>query len=262
MVRSPEAERSPPPRARPLVIEARKLTKHYGHVRALEDVDFSLAEGEVHALVGDNGAGKSTLVKIIAGATAATSGELYLDGQIVDFHSPDGPLAAGISTVYQNLALVGCRSIADNLFLGRELTRLGFLRKRRMVREAREMLGELRQVNITNPRAKVEDLSGGQRQAVAIARSIRLGTRILILDEPTAALGVRESQGVLELIDSLRSDERSILVISHNLSHVFAVADRITVLRGGRRVGTVDKAVTSPDEIVGMITAASGKAYA
>jgi ABC-type sugar transport system ATPase subunit len=211
----------------------------------------------VHALVGDNGAGKSTLVKIIAGALTPTTGQVILDGRPVEWAKPTEPLKAGISTVYQNLALVGCRSIASNLFLGREPTRFGFVQAREMRRGAKEMLSALRQMNVTDIDANVEDLSGGQRQAVAIARGVRLGSRVLILDEPTAALGVRESRGVLDLLRSLRSEHRTVLIVSHNLAHVFEVCDRITVLRGGTKAGTVDRLASDHDEVVKMITGSS-----
>jgi fructose transport system ATP-binding protein len=236
------------------IIEAMNISKSFGHIQALRDVTVDLRPGEVHALVGDNGAGKSTLAKIIAGAIKPTSGHVLLDGGLVDFSEPTEAIKAGISTVYQNLALVGCRSIAANLFLGREPTRYGVVQRGEMKRGALEMLSALRQMNVTDINANVEDLSGGQRQAVAIARGVRLGSRVLILDEPTAALGVRESRGVLELLQGLRSEHRTMLIISHNLAHVFEVCDRITVLRGGRKAGTVDKAASDADEVVKMIT--------
>ena len=236
------------------IISVRGIRKFYGHVEALRGVDLDLMPGEVHALVGDNGAGKSTLVKIIAGAIQATEGEIFLDGRHVNFTQPSEALAAGISTVYQSLALVGCRSIAANLFLGREPSRFGFVRSREMNAKAEQMLTDLRQLNITEIHAEVDDLSGGQRQAVAIARGVRLGQRVLILDEPTAALGVREAAGVLELIRTLRGSERTLLLISHNLQHVFDVSDRITVLRAGRKVGTMRREQTTSDQIVAMIT--------
>jgi ABC-type sugar transport system ATPase subunit len=239
------------------IIAVRGIRKFYGHVEALRGVDLELMPGEVHALVGDNGAGKSTLVKIISGAIQATEGEVLLDGRRVHFAEPSEALAAGISTVYQSLALVGCRTIAANLFLGREPSRFGFVRSREMNAKAEEMLTELKQLNITEIHAEVDDLSGGQRQAVAIARGVRLGQRVLILDEPTAALGVREAAGVLELIRALRGSQRTLLLISHNLQHVFDVSDRITVLRAGRIVGTVIRAQTTSDQIVSMITGSS-----
>ncbi len=240
-------------RLRPIV-EGQNISKSFGHVKALDDVSIDLCSGEIHALVGDNGAGKSTLVKIIAGAIRPTSGHVLLDGERVDFAEPTAAIAAGISTVYQNLALVGCRSIAANLYLGREPSRYGVVQSREMKRGAREMLSALRQMNVTDINANVEDLSGGQRQAVAIARGVRLGSRVLILDEPTAALGVRESQGVLELLRSLRSEHRTVLIVSHNLAHVFEVSDRITVLRGGRKAATVDPSTSDHDAVVRMIT--------
>jgi ABC-type sugar transport system ATPase subunit len=239
------------------IISVRGIRKFYGHVEALRGVDLDLMPGEVHALVGDNGAGKSTLVKIIAGAIQATEGEVHLDGHRVHFSEPSEALEAGISTVYQSLALVGCRSIAANLFLGREPSRFGFVRSKEMNAKSEEMLTELRQLNITEIHAEVDDLSGGQRQAVAIARGVRLGQRVLILDEPTAALGVREAAGVLELIRALRGSQRTLLLVSHNLQHVFDVSDRITVLRAGRKVGTVRRDQATSDQIVSMITGSS-----
>ena len=236
------------------IIDVRGLGKFYGHVEALRGVDLELRAGEVHAVVGDNGAGKSTLVKLIAGAIRPTEGEVLLDGRPVQFTDPRDALEAGISTVYQGLALVGCRSIAANLFLGREPSRFGVVRTREMSAKAEEMLTELRQLNITDIHAEVDDLSGGQRQAVAIARGVRLGQRVLILDEPTAALGVREAAGVLELIRALRGSHRTMLLISHNLQHVFDVSDRITVLRAGSKVGTVDSDRVTKDQVVSMIT--------
>jgi ABC-type sugar transport system ATPase subunit len=255
----PSAPATPgaPARTAVPIIEARNVSKRFGHVQALSDVSVDLRAGEVHALVGDNGAGKSTLVKILAGAIRPTSGQVVLDGQPVEFTEPTEPIRAGISTVYQNLALVGCRSIAANLFLGREPTRYGFVQTREMKRGATEMLSALRQMNVTDINANVEDLSGGQRQAVAIARGVRLGSRVLILDEPTAALGVRESRGVLELLQSLRSEHRTVLIVSHNLAHVFEVCDRITVMRGGRKAATVDRVASSQDEVVKLITGSS-----
>ena len=239
------------------IVSVRGIRKFYGHVEALRGVDLDLMPGEVHALVGDNGAGKSTLVKIIAGAIQPTEGEVHLDGSRVHFTEPSEALEAGISTVYQSLALVGCRSIAANLFLGREPSRFGFVRSKQMNAKAQEMLTDLRQMNITEIHAEVDDLSGGQRQAVAIARGVRLGQRVLILDEPTAALGVREAAGVLELIRTLRGSRRTLLLISHNLQHVFDVSDRITVLRAGRKVGTVRRDQSTADQIVSMITGSS-----
>jgi fructose transport system ATP-binding protein len=248
---------SAPETTQAALLEARGIAKHYGHVTALRGVDFSLQLGETHAIVGDNGAGKSTLVKVLSGAIEPSEGTVLIDGDVVSFAGPEDAFRAGISTVYQNLALVGCRNIAENLFLGKEPTRYGVVSKARMHREAAEMLTGLRQMNVRDTTAKVEDLSGGQRQAVAIARGMHQARRILILDEPTAALGVQESHEILNLIQGLRSESRSVVIVSHNLAHVFRVADRITVLRGGLRVGTVRTDSSTPDEIVRMITGAS-----
>jgi ABC-type sugar transport system ATPase subunit len=237
-------------------LEARGVSKHYGHVQALRGVDFELRSGEIHALVGDNGAGKSTLVKILSGAVAASEGVVLIGGETVELVSPIDAANRGISTVYQNLALVGCRDIAENVFLGREPTRYAFVRRRHMHREARRIVLSLRQMNVSDTHTKVSDLSGGQRQAVAIAREVGLGSSILILDEPTAALGVRESHQVLNVIAELGEQRRSILIVSHNLAHVFRIAERITVLRGGRNVGTVTRSDVDHDHIVRMITGA------
>jgi ABC-type sugar transport system ATPase subunit len=223
----------------------------------LKTVDFGLLKGEIHALVGDNGAGKSTLVGILAGATLPTEGRLFVEGTEISFGTPSDALAMGIATVYQNLALVGCRTIAENLFLGTEPTRWGFVDRHKMRLEAAAALSSMRQMNISDTRARAESLSGGQRQAVAIARGLRLGSRVLILDEPTAALGVQESHEVLDVLGALKDPSRSLLIVSHNLAHVFRIADRITVLRGGSIVGTVTRTDVTPDEVVRMITGAN-----
>lgn len=236
------------------ILEVSGITKAYGHVVALKDVSLELHAGEIHALVGDNGAGKSTLVKIVAGAIQADRGEIMVRGRSMQFHKPDDAFAAGIATVHQNLALVGARSIAENLFLGSEPTRFGVVRARQMRSESLAILRQLDQQNITNPGSLVAELSGGQRQAVALARAVSQERPVVILDEPTAALGVRESERTLEMILQMRSTHRTVLLISHNLQHVFRVADRITVFRSGFAVGTVHAAHTNPDGIIGMIT--------
>lgn len=237
-------------------LEARGVSKSYGSVQALRNVDFSLLRSEVHALVGDNGAGKSTLAKIFAGAILPTSGEILVDGAEVSLSSPVDAFELGISTVHQTLALVGVRDIAENIYLGREPTRFGFVRRRYMHETATEIIRQLKQMNVSNTHMKVSQLSGGQRQAVAIAREVALGSRILILDEPTAALGVRESHQVLDVIEGLKQQGRSMVIISHNLAHVFRIADRITVLRTGSVVGTVVAGEVDQQQIVTMITGA------
>jgi ABC-type sugar transport system ATPase subunit len=250
-----ECEHDPNGSPRPDAIEARGLNKFYGRVHALRHVDFSLAWGEVHALVGDNGAGKSTLVKLLSGALSPDEGEVSVDGVAQVLGNPLAARHLGIETVYQDLALIDTRTIHANLFLGRELTsRFGLLRRRAMRDAARQALADLGAVEVPNVETAVQQLSGGQRQLLAIARAVGFGARILLLDEPTAALGVQESGQILDVVTKLRTKERAILLISHNLAHVFRLADRITVMRGGTRVGTVEKDKTDPDGVVKMIT--------
>ena len=231
------------------------ISKYYGHVRALEGVDFSLQRNEVHAIVGDNGAGKSTLIKVIAGAILPDSGEIRLDGQTILMHNPKDAATLGITTVYQHLALVDTRDVLANLFLGREPSRWGWVDRRRMRDHAATVLGEL-SIRIPSMSEPVANLSGGQRQAVAIGRALLQGSRIIIMDEPTAALGVEETRKVLLVIEKLRARGLAVIVISHNLHHVFSIADRITVMRGGRRVATLRRSDTSGEQIVGLITGA------
>jgi len=238
------------------LIELEDVSKSYGHVRALEDVCLTVREGETHALVGDNGAGKSTLIKILAGDIRPTSGSVKLNGQEVSFNSPVEAMRAGISTVYQNLALVGCRTISENLFLGREPTRFGFVRRKFMRDHAMEMLSSLRQMNVTDPNALVDSLSGGQRQAVAIARGVQLASNVLILDEPTAALGVRETRSVLDLIAELKRQHKTIILVSHNFAEVLELADRVTVLRAGRILETRTASELTGQDVVALITGA------
>lgn len=234
----------------------KRISKYFGPVRALDEVDFDLYPREVLALVGDNGAGKSTLIKCLAGVHAPTSGEIWIDGQRVVFRSPNDAAAHGIATVYQDLALVDARDVASNIFLGREPTRGRFVVDRaRMLRESRALVNDLK-IRIPSVKTLVGFMSGGQRQAVAIARAISRGGRIIIMDEPTAALGVEESQKILDLIVELREQGKSVIVISHNLAHVFSIADRIFVLRGGRAQGVRRKEETTSEEIVAMITGA------
>ena len=245
----------------PLLLEARGIQKHFGRVVALHDGNFALRPGEVHAIVGDNGAGKSTLIKIISGVYSADGGDLMIDGDPVTIGNPREARALGIETVYQDLALADDLDAAANLFLGREelrpppLSWFGFLDKKAMRLRAEEAMRRLR-IDIPSVETPVLSLSGGQRQAVAVARAIAWGTRIVIMDEPTAALGVRESGQVLELIKEVKAQGLAIIMISHNLPEVFMVADRITVLRLGRTITTLETANTSLESIVGMMTGA------
>lgn len=240
------------------ILEMKGICKYFGGVHALEDVDFELYPNEVLALVGDNGAGKSTLIKIIAGVYTPDRGEIYIDGKKVEIHSPLYARALGIETVYQELALVETRNVADNFFLGREPTkdRFGVWVDKRKITEM--TVSTLKKLAITIPSLKtaVRYLSGGQRQALAVGRAIPWGGRIIIMDEPTAALGVEESVKVLDLVGQLKKQGASVIIISHNLVHVFDVADRIFVLRGGKRVGWRLKPETNGDEIVKLITGA------
>jgi simple sugar transport system ATP-binding protein len=254
---SPMTAPSPPP---PL-LEARNVQKHFGHVVALREANFTLRPNEVHAIVGDNGAGKSTLIKIISGVYQADAGEVAIDGRPVTIANPREARELGIETVYQDLALADQLDASSNLFLGREQLRppplswFGFLDKKSMRNRAQEEMRRLK-IGIQSVDEPVLSLSGGQRQAVAVARAIAWGTRIVIMDEPTAALGVRESSMVLELIKEVRSQGLAVIMVSHNLPEVFAVADRITVLRLGRTIVSLDTSETSLEDVVGMMTGA------
>jgi ABC-type sugar transport system ATPase subunit len=242
------------------VLSARGLARHYGRVIALDGVDLDLHAGEVTALLGDNGAGKSTLISLLSGVAAPSAGEIRIDGASVKIDSPAAARAAGIATVFQTLALVEDRSIAENLFLAREPVRFGFLLdRRRMQREAEAVLERL-QVTLPPVSTAVRYLSGGQRQAIAVARTILGGARIVILDEPTAALGVRETGKVLDLIRALRAAGTAVLLVSHNMENVFDVADRAMVLRLGRKVADVTLAQSSRAEIVQWIVGAGDAA--
>jgi len=247
-----------------IVLKARGLVKRYGRVVALDHADFDLYAGEILAVIGDNGAGKSTMIKAISGAVVPDAGVVTLDGESVLFKSPMQAREAGIETVYQNLALSPALSIADNMFLGRELrkrTGLGkFFRaldRKAMEKQAREKLSELGLMTIQNISQAVETLSGGQRQGVAVARAAAFGSRVIIMDEPTAALGVKESRRVLELIQDVRSRGIPIVLISHNMPHVFEVADRIHVHRLGKRMCVIrPKDFTMSDAVAFMTGAA------
>jgi fructose transport system ATP-binding protein len=245
------------------VLTTRGLVKSYGRVTALNGADFDLHAGEVLAVIGDNGAGKSTLIKAISGAVRPDEGEIRLEGRKVDFHSPMQARAAGIETVYQTLALSPALSIADNMFLGRELRKPGLLGqvfraldRPRMEQFAREKLSDLGLMTIQNIQQPVETLSGGQRQGVAVARAAAFGSRVIIMDEPTAALGVKESRRVLDLIGQIRERGLPIVLISHNMPHVFEVADRIHVHRLGRRLCVIRPGDYSMSDAVAFMTGA------
>lgn len=245
------------------ILMTRGLVKRYGRVTALDYADFDLYPGEILAVIGDNGAGKSTLIKAISGAVVPDEGEIRLNGKPVHFTSPMAAREAGIETVYQNLALSPALSISDNMFMGREIRKPGFLGKylrmldrSSMDRIAREKLTELGLMTIQNIKQAVETLSGGQRQGVAVARAAAFGSKVVIMDEPTAALGVKESRRVLELILDVKSRGLPIVLISHNMPHVFEVSDRIHVHRLGRRLCVIDPKECSMSDAVAYMTGA------
>ncbi len=245
------------------LLKGRNLVKRYGRVTALDHCDFDLMPGEILAVIGDNGAGKSTLIKAISGAVIPDEGEVYLNGEKLNFNSPNDARAAGIETVYQTLAMSPALSIADNLFMGRELRKPGFMGKylrqldhKAMETFARDKLSELGLMTIQNINQAVETLSGGQRQGVAVARAAAFGSKVIILDEPTAALGVKESRRVLELIQDVRSRGVPIILISHNMPHVFEVADRVHVHRLGKRLCVIDPKNHSMSDAVAYMTGA------
>ena len=254
--------------ARTPELELQEVTKRFGGVVALDNASIHVHEAEVVAIVGDNGAGKSTLMKVVAGVHAPTAGRLLLAGDEVHFSGPAESRAAGIEVVYQDLALATDQSVFMNMFLGRELTRrpLGLLDKRRMRRETEEILADLN-VRIPSASRRVLNLSGGQRQGIAIGRATHWARRLVLLDEPTAALGVQETARVEDTIRRMRERGLAVLMVSHNLDQVFRLADRVYVLRRGVVVGERVPAQTHVDEIVGLITgsasaAARGGAFA
>ncbi|RWB07914.1 MAG: sugar ABC transporter ATP-binding protein [Mesorhizobium sp.] len=247
------------------ILTARGLVKRYGRVTALDNADFDLYPGEILAVIGDNGAGKSSLIKAISGAAVPDEGEIRLEGKPVSFKSPMEAREAGIETVYQNLALSPALSIADNMFLGREIRKPGFLGdwlrmldRPAMEKRARDKLTELGLMTIQNISQAVETLSGGQRQGVAVARAAAFGSRVVIMDEPTAALGVKESRRVLELILDVKKRGLPIVLISHNMPHVFEVADRIHIHRLGRRLAVIDPKQYTMSDAVAFMTGAKG----
>ena len=245
------------------ILTARGLVKRYGRVTALNSADFDLYPGEILAVIGDNGAGKSSLIKAISGAVTPDEGEILLEGKPVQFKSPMEARAAGIETVYQNLALSPALSIADNMFLGREIRKPGILGswfrmldRTAMEKRAREKLTELGLMTIQNIGQAVETWSGGQRQGMAVARAAAFGSRVVIMDEPTAALGVKESRRVLELILDVKRRGLPIVLISHNMPHVFEVADRIHIHRLGRRLTVINPKEYSMSDAVAFMTGA------
>jgi fructose transport system ATP-binding protein len=245
------------------VLTGRGLVKRYGRVTALDDADFDLRAGEILAVIGDNGAGKSTLIKAMSGAITVDEGEVQLDGRPIHFRSPMEARDAGIETVYQTLALSPALSIADNMFLGREIRKSGVLGRwfrstdrKAMEDRARAMLSELGLATIQNISQAVETLSGGQRQGVAVARAAAFGSKLVIMDEPTAALGVKESRRVLELILDVKKRGLPIVLISHNMPHVFEVADRIHIHRLGRRLCVIDPKDFTMSDAVAFMTGA------
>jgi ABC-type sugar transport system ATPase subunit len=247
------------------LVSLRRISKSFGGIHAIEDMSLELERGEVVGLVGDNGAGKSTLVKILSGAHEPTSGEIILDGESRTLAPPAEAQRLGIETVYQDLALIGSFTAAENFFLGREIASgkgpslLRFIRKAEMAKIA---LRGLQELNIHIPRVRtqpVDRMSGGQRQLAAIARGAFWGSRLLLLDEPTAALGVRESREVLDLIGRLSARGMTILMVTHNLEHLWAVCSRVVVMRRGRKVADMASAATSMDEVVAYITGAKGE---
>jgi fructose transport system ATP-binding protein len=245
------------------LLTTRNLVKRYGRVTALDHADFDLYPNEILAVIGDNGAGKSSLIKAICGAITPDEGEIRLNGQVVHFKSPLEARQAGIETVYQNLALSPALSITDNMFMGREIRRKGFLGqvfkmldKGAMEKFARAKLSELGLMTIQNITQAVETLSGGQRQGVAVARAAAFGSKVVIMDEPTAALGVKESRRVLELILDVKKRGLPIVLISHNMPHVFEVADRIHIHRLGKRLCVIDPKHSSMSDAVAYMTGA------
>ena len=244
-------------------MEARGLVKHYGHVVALDGADFNLYPNEILAVIGDNGAGKSTLIKALAGALIPDAGQIFVNGEEVHFQTPIDARKYGIETVYQDLAVSPALNIVENMFLGREIRRPGILGsvlrmldKKKMLADATEYMKDLK-FRIQSMTQAVETLSGGQRQGVAVARSAAFAQNVIIMDEPTAALGVKESAMVLELIHKVRERGLPVIIISHNMPHVFEIADRIHIHRHGRRAAIVRPQDYRMSEVVAIMTGAS-----
>ncbi|PRY19613.1 mannose ABC transporter ATP-binding protein /fructose ABC transporter ATP-binding protein /ribose ABC transporter ATP-binding protein [Aliiruegeria haliotis] len=245
------------------IVQGRNIVKRYGHVTAIDHSDFELRHGEILAVIGDNGAGKSSIVKAICGAVTPDEGEILIEGQPVNFTSPIEAREMGIEIVYQTLALSPALSIADNMFMGREIRKDGWrgkyfhmLDRKKMETFARDKLTELGLMTVQSINQPVETLSGGQRQGVAVARAAAFATKFIIMDEPTAALGVKESRRVLELIQDVKARGIPIILISHNMPHVFEVADRIHIHRLGKRLCTVDPKDYTMSDAVAFMTGA------
>jgi D-xylose transport system ATP-binding protein len=238
------------------ILELKGVSKRFGAVQALQNVDFEVRSGEVMALVGDNGAGKSTLIKGIAGIYPFDEGEIYFEGRKVDIHGPRDAAELGIEIVYQDLALADNLDVVANMFLGREkVGGLGALDEESMEEAAIKTLDSLSVTTLRSVRLPVASLSGGQRQAIAVAKAVMWNSKVVILDEPTAALGVAQTRQVLDLVKTLRDKGLAVVIISHNLHDIFEVADRITVLRLGHRVNVFDASQTTQQEVVYAITA-------
>lgn len=234
------------------LVEMRNISKHFGGLEALTDACLDLYPGEVVGVLGHNGAGKSTLMKILAGAQTASSGEILINGDVADIQDPNDARAHGIETIYQELALCGNLDAPSNLFMGRELHKWGFLRKREMRREAAEALSKLN-IRIKSLETDVEMMSGGQRQSISISRAVHFDAKIIIMDEPTAALGMEESKKVVDLIQDLKEHGIGILWISHDIHDVYNFTDRIVIFHGGKNVMTARTKDFTQDEIVSMI---------
>lgn len=237
------------------ILELHAVSKHFGAVQALTEVDFEVCPGEVMALVGDNGAGKSTLIKGVAGIYPFDGGQIFFEGKPVTFHSPRDAAALGIEVVYQDLALADNLDVVANMFLGREQTRFAMLNEIEMEQKCIETLTSLAVSTLRSVRIPVASLSGGQRQAIAVAKAVMWNSKLVILDEPTAALGVAQTRQVLDLVRRLAENGLAVVIISHNLHDIFEVADRICVLRLGYQVGIMKRSETTQQQIVHAITA-------
>jgi D-xylose transport system ATP-binding protein len=235
------------------IIEMKEVSKHFGGIQALREVSIDLYEGEILGIVGHNGAGKSTLIKILSGAYTMDTGKIYFRGQEVKIRAPRDSKALGIETIYQHLALADNLNVPANVFLGREITnRIGILDDRAMEKEAHQMLDRLK-LKISSLKAKVRNLSGGQRQCIAISRAVYFNAKILIMDEPTAALGVQETEKVHDLMKQLKKEGIAIILISHDLHDVFSLSDRIAVMKNGVLVGVKKTGELTKDDVLSMI---------